>query len=289
MACPQQKVEPLRDPRYIALQTELMGMNERLDALLNISLPKPFSIDIFTIDKAAAFTDTEVNCQGADVVMISTDGDLKDISYKILLEDGRLTSAIQAAESPKIPGSVTAVFVTNAEAEAGKNVRVSRMTGAIDILTVIQQGTPAAVSVSTSKRMFYAAIVDYVGTLNYFETDQAMGTTPTLSFVGAPAAENIMIHEIRHQLTPTNAVTYQLYLLEAATADDQQQEAEIIFDSGSGQVSGAIYKQVAGGSPAKLPTLAKLTTAGTIYYMVDWSAAPGDTTGYIKVYGEVLG
>jgi len=283
--------EEMKDPRYKMLQAELRGLNTRLDALLNINTPKPFVMDIMNpISKATAFTDTRVECGGADLISISTDGDLTDVSYKILHVDGSTSREVEASETPQFPGPVTAVFITNDEAEAGKYVRVARINGSQLSLAAFQHGTPMAVNVTAGKRLFYAEIEEYTsGAPGYFETDQAWGTTPTLSFVGNPAVQHVMIHTIKYQITPTNAVTYQLWLLEAASAVDEQAEAEIIFASDAGQVGGTIYHWVAGGSPAKLPIIARLTTAGTIYYMIDWSAAPGNSSGYIRVYGEVLG
>jgi len=272
------------------LQAELRGLNTRIDALLNINRPKPFILDLKTISKAAAFTDTEVECGGADLVQISTDGSLTDVSYKVVHLDGSTSREVEAAESPKVLGHINALLITNDTAEAGKTVKIIRMQGPIAALAALQHGTPMAIEIATSKRLFYAEIEEYTsGAPGYFETDQAMGTTPTLSFVGSPAVKNVMIHEIRWQITPTAAETYQLYLLEDASANDEQQESEIIFDSGAGMVGGTIYKQVLGGSPSKLPTLARLATAGTIYYMTGWSGAPGPSSGYIKVFGEVLG
>lgn len=290
MSCPQQKVEDLKDPRYIALQAEMRGMNSRLDALINQGMPKSFVLDTRILSKASTFTDTEIECGGFDLIKISTDGDLTDVSYKILQRDGSTSREVEASEMPQFLGPVDAVFVTNDTAEAGKTVKVARIQASPEALAALPHGTPMAVSIATSKRMFYAEIEEYTtGAPGYFETDQAMGDTPTLSFVGAPAVLHIRIHTIKWQITPTAAETYQLYLLERASDNDEQQESDIIFDSGAGMVGGTIYTQVPGGSPAKLPIDVKLDTAGEIFYMTDWSGAPGNSSGYIKVYGEVLG
>ena len=268
-----------------------MGMNTRLDALLNVYRPKPFVFDVEpSKSKAATFTDMRIECVGADLIRISTDGDLTDISYKIIQLDGAITQAIEAAETPQFPGPVMGILLTNDTIEPGKTIRVARVHGNVGALSALPHGTPSAVSVASATRMFYAEKVEYAASgSNFFEADQPQGTTPSLFMLGGPLARNIRINTIKYQFTPTNAVTYQLKLLEAASADDQQSESDIIFDSGIGIVSGDIKIQVQGGSPAKLPIDVKLSTAGTIYYMVDWSAAPGDTHGYIKVYGEVLG
>jgi len=138
--------------------------------------------------------------------------------------------------------------------------------------------------------MFYAEIEEYTtGVPGYFETEQVWGTLPTLSFVGAPAVLHIRIHTIKHQITPDGAQTYKLWLLERASDNDEQSESDIIYASEDAVTAGEIVCVVPGGSPAKLPIDVKLGTAGTIYYIIDWSAAPGNSSGYIKVYGEVLG
>ena len=234
MTCPPQKVEALKDPRYIALQAEMRGINSRLDALINQGMPKPFILDLVPdISKAAAFADTRVECFGADLIQISTDGDLTDVSYKIIQLDGTISQEVEASEIPQFLGPVGGVLITNDTAEAGKSIRVTRIQGTLESLAALQHGTPMAVSIASSKRMFYAEITEYaVGADNYFETEEAMGDIPTLFFVGAPAALHIRIHTIKYQITPTAAETYQLYLLERASGDDQQQESDIIFDSG---------------------------------------------------------
>jgi len=288
--CPPQKVEELKDPRYIALQSEMKGMNSRLDALINQGMPKNFVIDIREKSKASTFTDTEIEIGGFDLVKISTDGDLTDVSYKILQLDGGTSLEVEASEMPQFLGPASTLFLNNDTAEAGKTIRITRIQASPETLAALQHGTPMAVSIATSKRMFYAEIEEYTsGADNFFETDEAMGDLPTLSFVGAPAVLHLRIHTIKFQISPTAAETYQLYLLERASANDEQQESDIIFDSGAGMVGGTIYTQVPGGSPAKLPIDVKLDDLGEIWYMTDWSGAPGASTGYIKVYGEVLG
>lgn len=280
----------MKDPRYKMLQSELRGMNSRMDALINVLSPKPFVMDINTLAKAAVFALTRVECVGADLVQISTDGDLTNVSYFIVHLDGSVSLEMEAAESPHFLGPINAVLVTNDTAEAGTNIRVARYQASQAALSAILHGTPAAVNIAAASRMFYAEAVEYVVSLaNIFEDDEPLDAAlPTHFMTGNPLAVHIKIHTIKYQMTPTNAVTYQLYLLEGATAEAEQQEAEVIFDSGPLQAAGGVYLWVAGGAPAELPVMARLTAAGIIWYKIDWSAAPGDTDGYIRVYGEVL-
>jgi len=290
MTCPEQKAIVLQDPRYKALQTELMGMNTRLDAIINQSMPKAFVLDIKTISKATTFSDTEIECGGFDLIKISTDGDLTDVSFKIIQLDGAKSLEVEASELPQFLGPVSSVLITNDTAETGKTITITRIQAASDALAALQHGTPTAVSIATSKRMFYAEIEEYTsGADNYFETEQTLGDLPTLSFVGTPAALHIRVHTIKWQISPTAAETYQLYLFERASENDEQQESDIFFDTGPGMVGGKIYTQVPGGSPAKLPIDVVFGTPGEIPYLTAWSGSPGNSTGYIKVYGEVLG
>lgn len=134
-----------------------------------------------------------------------------------------------------------------------------------------------------------------------FETDQAMGTTPTLymdltSSTGDPV-KNFLLEEVVYMMNPTNAVTYQLWLEEQASADDDQQKADIVFATPAAQADSTIYGNFARGhqedyaAPTEayyLPRIVKLTTAGRLYYQLDWSGAPGNTAGFIKVRGRLL-
>ncbi len=138
---------------------------------------------------------------------------------------------------------------------------------------------------------------DYAGTSNFFTTDQAFGTTPTLTITLSCTQPNVDIkkfrlEEVHYQLDPTNAVTYQLYLLEATNADDYESGSDVVFESASSQADNTRYIHVQGGfgttASYKLPRIVELETAGTLYYMIDWSAAPSSTKGYIKVKGTLL-
>ena len=87
-------------------------------------------------------------------------------------------------------------------------------------------------------------------------------------------------------MNPANAVTYQLYLFEDASADDVQTRHDLIYDSGAAMAKGTVYKEMP--SQDQLPAIVRCATPGRIYYMLDWSAAPGDTTGYIVIRGKML-
>jgi len=267
----------VRDPRFSALQFELKRLNDLL------APDKVSDLSIAELDKGSAFKDAIVRCQGATLVQLSTDGDLSDVTYRL----DKKSKWMEAMESPHIAGPVATILVSNAAAEPGRMIRVARYRCSPLIAASIQHGTPKSTYIMGGAKKFYAQKVEYVSsTDNFFESDQPLGTTPTLYMTGSPAVSNIMIHTIKWQFTPTNAVTYQLFLLEDAQAVDEHSESNVLFASDEGMVGGTIYVQVEGGTPPKLPIQISLATEGRIYYLIDWSAAPGDTIGYIKIYGE---
>jgi hypothetical protein len=135
-----------------------------------------------------------------------------------------------------------------------------------------------------------------------FTTDQAIGTTPTLTITlststGEPV-KKFLLEDVQFALNCTNAVTYQLYLLEAATADDVLQTTDLAFFSPAAQADAVNYRYTNAGYSAalgtaeaaqyKLPRIVELETPNTLYFMLDWSAAPGATTGIIKIRGRLL-
>jgi hypothetical protein len=139
---------------------------------------------------------------------------------------------------------------------------------------------------------------------NYFNTDQAMGTTPTLTFTvsgqdGRPV-KNFWLDSVKFYFDVNGGVhTYRLYLLEDNSADDVQQFGDIAFDSAGSKAEATAYRwsHSGGGAEgagatvdAQLPRLVRLATNGTIYYMIDWSADPSGSSvqGYIKLRGRPL-
>ncbi len=159
-------------------------------------------------------------------------------------------------------------------------------------------------AVNRANSVVIAELYDLTGALNVFETDQAITDTPTLSLtVTTPTGfivERFLMEEVCYYMNPTNAVTYQLLLLEASNADDVQQLSDLVFFSPAAQADSVCYKYNNLGYCAnvatttaeviqyKLPVIVELTEANKLYYMINWSGAPGDTPGFIKVRGRVL-
>lgn len=144
--------------------------------------------------------------------------------------------------------------------------------------------------------------LDLDGTGNYFETDQPLTTTPSLyltvsTSTGQPV-KKFLLEEVQYFMNQTGAVTYQLYLLEDSSADDVQQYTDLVFFSPAAQADSVFYSYRTSGVQAgiavaeavqyKLPRIVELATAGKLYYMIDWSGAPGDTPGFIKIKGRLL-
>lgn len=158
--------------------------------------------------------------------------------------------------------------------------------------------------VNRSNTVVIGELFDLAGTDNVFETDQALGDTPTLFLtITAPTGipvKRFLLEEVCYYMDPTNGVTYQLLLLEAATADNVEQLQDLVFFSPAAQADAVCYKYNNLGYCAdvasttaevlqyKLPVIVELTDANKLYYMLDWSGAPGDTKGFIKVRGRLL-
>lgn len=162
-------------------------------------------------------------------------------------------------------------------------------------------GEMATVRLATARLagMVHGEKTEYAySTAGYFRTDQGLGSTPTLyisltSTDGRPV-ENFYLEEVRYYLDVNGGThTYQLYLLEATSADDVQNKSDIVFDSGASQAEATSYTWIPQGHATttsyQLPRLVKLTVQDRLYYMIDWSAAPTSSVqGYIKVRGRPL-
>lgn len=86
-------------------------------------------------------------------------------------------------------------------------------------------------------------------------------------------------------MNPTNAVTYQLHLIEAAVADAYAEQRQACFSSGAAQADNTNYIRCLDTND--LPTLVNLAAPSRIWYKLKWSGAPGNTTGYIVVMGYI--
>jgi len=132
--------------------------------------------------------------------------------------------------------------------------------------------------------MITGELLDADGSGASFTTDKAIDATPTQYITLDQEVEYFELTEVRWYMNPTNAVTYQLYLLEAIVADNVTSLGRMIFDSGDAQVKGEPYIEPEGYG--KLPIKCKLAVNGQIPFLQNWSGAPSTTPGYIKVRGR---
>lgn len=119
-------------------------------------------------------------------------------------------------------------------------------------------------------------IADASGTA--IETDEAEDATATRTLTMPLWIKAGRVTRISYRLNPTNAVTYQLIILEGSAAGNYTQAAKQIYRSATLLADDTAYQDYS--ERAFL-----LDTAGTMYYIIDWTAAPGNTTGYIVVEG----
>jgi hypothetical protein len=131
-------------------------------------------------------------------------------------------------------------------------------------------------------------MADYDSALNTFEpfTD-TMDTTPTRYITLDPLVDQFELTEVSHYMDCTNAVTYQILLLQAAEADNVESRSKIIWDSGDSKADDTPYKSMAGNG--KLPASVNCEDKGRLYMLQIWSGDPGATSGFIKVKGIALG
>ena len=138
-------------------------------------------------------------------------------------------------------------------------------------------------------RGVYGEVADYDSALNTFElTGVVITDKPTLYILLDPLVEQFILEEVTIFMDFANAVTYQLYLLEATIADDVESRSKIVFDSGAARADATLYKYQKGNSP-RVPVEVTLETAGRLYWLLVFSGAPGATSGFIKVRGSALG
>ena len=141
---------------------------------------------------------------------------------------------------------------------------------------------------------------------NYFNADQALGVTPNRYIdLTVPGVNNqrdvnrFLLTSVRYYLDVNGGVsTYQLYLFEAASADNVQNMSDVVFDSGASQAEATAYEWNEGGSGEQgavtteehqLPKIVNCAVPNRLYYQTDWDFAPASSVqGYIKLRGKWL-
>lgn len=124
--------------------------------------------------------------------------------------------------------------------------------------------------------------LDEDGALNYFETSQTKTDTPTLivdTYQTHPTMKTGLIHRIHYRLNPTNAVTFILRLWHFAMAADYTSNRCLLYESPPLQADDTDYDR------AELIIPFYLYVPGWLWYSIEWTGAPGNTTGFISVSG----
>jgi len=127
--------------------------------------------------------------------------------------------------------------------------------------------------------------LDEAGAGDFFETSQTKTATPTLlldTYRSHPTMRTGLIKRIHYRLNPTNAATYTLRLWREAIAADYQSNLHLLYESPPLQADDTDYDR------AELDIPMWLTTPATLYYSIEWTAAPGNTSGFIEVTGEKI-
>jgi len=133
----------------------------------------------------------------------------------------------------------------------------------------------------TKGSIFREYRLDEAGALDSFETVQTKTDTPTLTLIAShPTMKSGMIHRIHYRLNPTAAVTYTLRLWRGASADNYQSNLDMLYESPALQADDTDYDRTDLDIPLICPN------PGVIYYSIEWTGAPGNTSGFIEVSGE---
>lgn len=137
--------------------------------------------------------------------------------------------------------------------------------------------------------------VDTAGTIDLFETDHAVTDTPTEFILLSKPVRKFELQEVRVYLNPTEAQTPELMLFEKDIADNDRSAARLAWRSGAALVDSATYVSVGNKTSTgaatqahahPLPVVLNLDVPGKVWYNIDWSAAPGDTKGAIRLLGR---
>jgi len=137
------------------------------------------------------------------------------------------------------------------------------------------------------KKFVTGTALDKDGSGNIFKDDQPIATTtPTHYITLDPQCKKFMLNDVKYRFEAAAVETFQLYLLEDADATAILRRRDVIYNSGTGKTGSTDYHDTPDG---RVPVLVKLVTAGRLYYLLDWSGAPGNTPGYIVVRGEIVG
>lgn len=138
-------------------------------------------------------------------------------------------------------------------------------------------------------QVFILRKLDEDGSGGDFETSYAKTETPVKSLDTTkypPTLIEGIIKRVHYRLNPTNAVTYTLRLYAGAQADNYASNLRLLYESPALQADDVDYDDGLPNNPNGIPF--RLATQGKIYFAIEWTGAPGTTSGFIQVEGVVL-
>jgi len=132
-----------------------------------------------------------------------------------------------------------------------------------------------------SASIFRNYLLDEAGAGDFFETSQTKTDAPTLLLPSThPTMKAGLIHRIHYRLNPTAAVTFTLRLWSGTAAGDYESNLQMLYESPALQADDTDYDR------AELVIPFRCAWPGALYYSIEWTAAPGNTSGFIEVSGE---
>ena len=136
---------------------------------------------------------------------------------------------------------------------------------------------------------FYGEVTD-ASVTGFFEDDEphADGNAATHYIALYPGWRTkwIQLTKVMYNMDVANAVTYTLYLLSDNPAAALAEQLALIYQSEPLRADAIPYMET--GNTTKLPVQGRLGTIGWVYYKIDYTGAPGDVTGQIRIEGLVL-
>lgn len=121
------------------------------------------------------------------------------------------------------------------------------------------------------------------GAVATFETSTSKTDTPALqltTFRVTPDLKSGKINRIHYRLNPTNVATYTLRVWCNADADNYRSNLQMLYESPAAQADDTDYIE------EDLDIPFNLTVVGIMYIGIEWTAAPGVTSGFVEVSGE---
>lgn len=122
------------------------------------------------------------------------------------------------------------------------------------------------------------------------DDDEPLGSgTAATHHIGLVPSDTraFILLKILWYLANTNAVTHQLYLLSSPQAAAATERKYLVYDSDAAKARNTLYMET-GSQSQKIPVPIELPNEGKLYYKIDYSAAAGATTGFIRVWGIML-